>query len=152
MIKTTLAYIVCDGHVLFLERNKREKDIHKGKFVVPGGKFLPGETPLECMIREVKEETGLEVEESALMGEIHFPEFNAGEDFYCYIYRVHQFSGILKENEEGFLHWIARENIQSLPQWEGDRIFLPWVLDGVRPFFAAFPYIEGKLKEYTVRW
>ncbi len=152
MIKTTLAYIVKNNHVLFLERSKREKDIHKGKFVVPGGKFLADETPEECMIREVLEETGLQVESFTLMGEIDFPEFSNGEDIYCYIYRIDQFSGKLRENEEGFLHWISTDRIDQLPQWEGDRIFLPWVLEGKRSFQAIFPYINGRLKEYTVTW
>ena len=102
------------------------------------------------MIREVKEETGLEVERVCLDGRIHFPEFNAGEDFYCYIYRVHQFSGILKENEERFLRWIAGRIFKSAAMGRGS-VFFPgcWMECGL---FAAFPYIEGKLKEYTVRW
>ena len=152
MTETTLAYIIDGDRVLFLERNKREKDIHRGKFVVPGGKFLPGETPEECMQREVFEETGLRVESFTLMGEIDFPEFSDGEDIYCYIYRVEAFSGTLQENEEGYLHWVPMDEIYNLPQWEGDRIFLPWVIHGKRPFQATFPYVDGKLKEFTVTW
>lgn len=152
MIKTTLAYIVKEGSVLFLERNKRDGDVHKGKFVVPGGKFLPGESPEDCAIREVFEETALKVKTFKLMGEIFFPEFAKGEDIYCYIYRIEDFAGQEKENEEGTLHWVKREDIPALPQWEGDRIFLPWVLSSDRPFDAVFPYVNGKLSSYTVSW
>ena len=87
-----------------LHRNKKENDIHQGKWVSVGGKFEIGETPEECAKREIYEETGLIAEKLELCGFITFPNFTQdGQDWYSFVYRVTEFSGNLIENCPGVL-------------------------------------------------
>jgi 8-oxo-dGTP diphosphatase len=145
----TLCYIRNHGKTLMIHRTKRENDMHKGKWNGLGGKFEPGETPEECIIREVFEESGLRIQSPRLKGFITFPGFANDEDWYAFVFTADQFEGELIENEEGFLEWIDDDKIMDLTLWEGDRFFIPW-LDQPGFFSAKFVYKDGKLEEHEV--
>lgn len=152
MLRTTLAYIVSGEKVLMLHRNKRKGDIHYGKYLGPGGKLEEGESPHQCMVREVFEETGLRVLEDSLVGTIYFPNFDGEVDIYSYIYRVDRVEGELSENHEGRPVWVDLEDWDKLSLWEGDRVFLPWVLEEGPFFQGIFYYDQGVFKNYKVKF
>lgn len=145
----TLCYIRNQGKTLMIHRTKRENDMHKGKWNGLGGKFEPGESPEDCIIREVYEESGLRIKSPAMKGFITFPGFANDEDWYAFVFVAEQFEGELIENEEGFLEWIDNDKIMDLPLWEGDRIFLPW-LNQPDFFSAKFVYKDGRLVSHDV--
>jgi 8-oxo-dGTP diphosphatase len=140
MILATLCYIHHDGHTLMLHRIKRTDDIHAGKWNGLGGKFEPGESPEECVIREVREESGLEIVNPRLHGLLMFPGFK-GNDWYVFVFTAEKFSGELKENGEGYLKWLPDTELESLPLWPSDHIFLPWLREEM--FFSAKFVYEG---------
>jgi 8-oxo-dGTP diphosphatase len=123
MILATLCYIQHAGQTLMIHRTKRPDDIHLGKWNRLGGKFEPGETPEECVIREVREESGLELREPHLCGLLMFPGFK-GNDWYVFVFTAGAFSGEIRENYEGYLEWIPDARLESLPLWP-QRPYLP---------------------------
>jgi 8-oxo-dGTP diphosphatase len=145
----TLCYILQDDRILMLHRIKKENDIHAGKWNGLGGKLDPPETPEECVMREVLEESGLTVPAPHLQGLITFPMFDGEDDWYCYVYTATEFSGELIDSPEGELEWIPNSEVLDLNLWEGDRLFLQWILDG-RFFSAKFVYVDGALTEHSV--
>ena len=150
-IVATLCYIEKDGQVLMLKRNKRPEDLHYGKWNGLGGKALPQESPDECVIREVKEESNLVIKDPLLKGIISFPLFDAANDYLVFIYTADKFSGTKEENEEGELHWVKKGEIPKLNLWEGDRVFLPW-LEENSFFLGKFIYKDGAFVEHSVRF
>ena len=141
MLRTTLCYIEKDGKYLMLHRNKKENDLNEGKWIGVGGKIEAGETPEECMLREVKEETGLTPTSYQYRGLIHFiPDKAENEDMY--LYTIDEFTGEVSRCNEGDLKWIEKENIFSLNLWEGDKIFLRKLLNGESGFEISL-YYEG---------
>lgn len=132
-----------------LHRIKKENDIHEGKWNGLGGKFEPGETPEECVIREVKEESGLNIISPILKGVLTFPEFSKGEDWYVFLFVADKFTGELIESNEGHLEWIDNKMIKDLPLWEGDHLFLDW-LEQDRFFSAKFVYRDDQLTGHRV--
>ena len=145
----TLCYVKRSGKTLMLHRNKQEKDIHLGKWNGLGGKIHPGETPEECVIREVKEESGLDISNPSLCGLLTFPAFKDEEDWYVYVFIATEFSGILSESPEGAVEWIKDEDVPKLPLWEGDPLFLKWLSEG-RFFSGKFIYRGGKFISHEV--
>jgi 8-oxo-dGTP diphosphatase len=141
MILATLCYLKHDGHTLMIHRVKRANDIHAGKWNGLGGKLEPGESPEECIIREVREESGLEIFHPKMCGLLMFPEFK-GNDWYVFVFTATEFSGELHENEEGFLQWIPDAELETLPLWPSDHIFFQWMRED-RFFSAKFVY-EGE--------
>ena len=139
----TLCYLKHQGQTLMLHRNKKAHDIHNGKWNGLGGKIHLGETPEECVVREVREESGFTIYNPSLRGIITFPAFKDEEDWYVYVFVADQFSGELVESDEGELKWINEDQLLSLPLWEGDPIFLKWIEEG-RFFSAKFNYQNGK--------
>jgi len=112
------------------------------------GKFEPGESPEECVRRELREESGLTIENTRLRGLLMFPGFKGG-DWYVFVLTATEFDGELKENGEGFLKWIPDEALVSLPQWPSDHIFFQWLLE--EKFFSAkFIYVGEEMKGYEV--
>ena len=132
-----------------LYRNKKIGDYHQGKYNGLGGKFKPGESPEECAVREVKEESGLQIRDPKLKGFITFPLFDKIDDWYVFVFLIHHYKGDLINSPEGRLEWIKNSELTRIPLWEGDRIFLPW-LDQKRFFSAKFDYKDKKLKNWNV--
>ncbi len=152
----TLCYVKANGRTLMMHRIKKKYDMHAGKWNGLGGKFLPGETPEQCAIRELAEESGLNVSNPHLRGILTFPAFqgaavppNIGEDWYTFVFVATEFTGELIDCDEGVLAWIADDELLHLNLWEGDKIFLPWLAQDA--FFSGqFIYVDGKLSEHSV--
>ncbi len=149
MLASTLCYIKKDGKTLMLHRIKKDKDVHEGKWNGLGGKFHPGETPEQCVVREVKEESGLNIEEPKLRGIMTFPEFKDNEDWLVFLFTADQFSGEMIESDEGKLEWIEGDAVYDLPLWEGDKYFLDWLKED-KFFSAQFCYKDKKLIKHSV--
>ena len=148
-IVATLCYVRSGERTLMLHRNKKPGDVHKGKWNGLGGKLEPGESPDECVVREIREESGLTLLDPKLRGVLTFPAFKPGEDWLVFVYTATRFEGELGECPEGDLEWVSGERLAALPLWEGDRIFLPW-LEQPRFFSAKFVYREGRLASHEV--
>ncbi len=146
----TLCYIRNDVQTLMLYRNKKENDIHEGKWNGLGGKFEKGESPEECVIREVLEESGLSIKNPQLHGFITFPSFDNKDDWYVFIYTANEYFGELIDSNEGHLEWIDNDKVIDLPLWEGDFIFLKWLNENNGFFSAKFIYSDGELDDYSV--
>lgn len=138
---TTLCYIEKDNSYLMLHRIKKENDINKDKWIGVGGHFEPDETPEECLLREVKEETGLTLNAWNLRGIITFMS-NEYHTEYMFLYTADGFSGELSECTEGVLEWVDKSGIYDLPIWEGDKIFLK-LLETSTEFFSLKLRYEG---------
>lgn len=127
-ILTTICYLKKDGKTLMLYRNKKENDINEGKWIGIGGKLEKGEAPLECVIREFYEETGLTIQNPILKGYITFPGIYHGEDEGMFLYVAYDYEGQLNQTcSEGELAWIDDDKLDALPMWEGDRYFDEWL-------------------------
>jgi 8-oxo-dGTP diphosphatase len=150
MIVAALVYLRKDGKTLMLHRNKRSDDYHLGKYNGIGGKIEPGESPEECAIREIKEETGLSAKSVHYRGHIAFPVFDGTQDWLCFIYECTAFDGTLVEGSEGTLHWIEDERLLELPLWDGDPLFLDIIYNSSDKFFGKFTYEEKELKLYQL--
>lgn len=145
----TLCYVLNKNKTLMLHRIKKKNDYHEGKWNGLGGKFEHGETPEECAIREVKEESGLLIRNPRLHGFITFPMFDGKKDWYVFLFTAHQFEGELIDSHEGNLEWIPNEKLLDLNLWEGDKIFIPWLKQN-KFFSAKFIYENGKLISHSV--
>ena len=132
-----------------MHRVKKKNDMHKNKWNGLGGKVIPGETPEECIIREVKEESGLELIEPIFKGIITFPKFDGLEDWMVFVFVAGKFTGNLMQSSEGILKWIPNENLMELELWEGDKIFMNW-LNNKKIFSAKFIYNKKSLENYQV--
>ena len=149
MIKTTLCYIEKENKYLMMLRGKKENDPNAGKWLGIGGKFKEGETPDECMLREVREETGLELTDYHFHGIIKFRS-DTWEDEDMYLYSAKAPLGVTEDNNgsesnpidcaEGELEWIDKSRILELPLWEGDRLFLEQLLRGERDINMTLSY------------
>lgn len=148
-ITATLCYVRSGGKTLMMHRNKKPGDVHKGKWNGLGGKLDSGESPEECVIREVREESGLEIAAPRLHGILTFPAFKPGEDWLVFVYTASRHTGILGTCAEGDLEWVTAERLAALPLWEGDQIFLPW-LEQERFFSGKFNYVDGRLESHLV--
>ena len=132
MEKTTLCYIEQNDCYLMLHRTKEECDMNKDKWLGIGGHFEKGETPDECIIREVKEETNLTLTDYTLRGIILFEENDYKE--MIYLYTSTAFKGKIKECLEGDLVWVNKDDVLNLNIWEGDKVFLK-MLNDKEPYF-----------------
>ena len=149
MILATLCYVKHNGKTLMVHRNKKPNDIHAGKWNGLGGKFEAGETPEECIKREVQEEAGLHIRNPHLHGLLTFPNFK-GNDWYVFVFAAQEFDGdLLESSPEGGLAWIDDDKLTSLSLWESDHIFLPWIEDG-KFFSARFEYDGEEMKSCEV--
>ena len=131
---TTLCYLERDGQYLMLHRVKKEHDINKDKYIGVGGHFLYGESPDECLKREVLEETGLTLTSYRPRGIVTFVY---GDDVveYMHLFTADAWEGELKECDEGTLEWIDIDRVCDLPIWEGDKAFFRLLKEGA-PFFS----------------
>lgn len=152
MINTTLCYIEKDNKYLMLHRTKKENDLNEGKWIGVGGKFEKGETPEECLIREVKEETGLTLTSYRLRAIVTFIS-DEWETEYMYLFTADEFVGQIIDCNEGELKWIEKNQVLDLNTWEGDRIFLEKLLRDDKFFTLKVRYkgeklVESIMKEY----
>ena len=131
---TSLCYIEQDNKYLMLHRVTKQNDENKDKWIGIGGKFEAGESPEECAYREIKEETGLEADDLQYRGIVTFVSDEYGTE-YMHLFKCTDFSGDIKECDEGVLEWIDKSKLFELEMWEGDMIFLR-LLDEKRPFFS----------------
>lgn len=120
---TTLCYIERDEKYLMLHRIKKQNDLNHDKWIGVGGKFEQNETPEECMLREVKEETGLTLTKYQSRGILTFIS-NEWETEYIHLFTATEFEGTMTECNEGELVWVPKNEIENLKLWEGDKIFL----------------------------
>ena len=134
MKNTSLCYIERGGQYLMLHRVKKVNDENHDKWIGIGGKFEPGESPEECMQREVTEETGLTARKWRYRGIVTFVSDEWGTE-YMHLFTCTGFTGTLRECDEGVLEWIDKRALLALPIWEGDKIFLR-LLDEGEPFFS----------------
>tara|TARA_Y100000748_G_scaffold190216_1_gene159253 strand:- start:1228 stop:1686 length:459 start_codon:yes stop_codon:yes gene_type:complete len=146
---STLCYIQQNNQTLMLHRIKKKNDIHKNKWNGLGGKLIQGESPEECVKREVLEESGLSIESAKLHGIITFPKFDGIDDWLVFVYTTKFFKGSLIDCDEGRLEWIENNKLLNLNLWEGDKIFIPW-LSQEKFFSAKFIYEKKKLADYNV--
>lgn len=141
MILTTLCYLEKDDSYLMLHRVKKKKDVNKDKWIGVGGKFEAGESPEECMLREVKEETGLTVTSWRLRGILTFLA-EGWEMEYIFLYTADGYEGEPTACLEGTLEWVEKSRIGELNLWEGDRIFFK-LLENDGPVFSLKLSYDG---------
>ncbi|MCI8956524.1 MAG: 8-oxo-dGTP diphosphatase [Eubacterium sp.] len=149
MINTTLCYIEKNDKYLMLHRTKKENDLNEGKWIGVGGKFEKDETPEECLLREVFEETGLTLTKYRLRAVITFIS-NEWKTEYMYLFTASEFSGELSECDEGELKWVDKKDILKLNIWEGDRIFLKKLIEENNFFTLKVVYEGDTLVESAV--
>ena len=138
---TTLCYIEKDGKYLMLHRVKKENDVNKDKWIGIGGHFEEGESPEECLLREVKEETGLTLTSYRLRGIVTFVSDRWVTE-YMFLYTADDFTGKMSPCDEGTLEWVPKKELSRLNLWEGDKIFLKLLAEDA-PFFSLKLSYEG---------
>lgn len=142
-MQTTLCYIEKDGCTLMLHRVKKKNDMNHDKWIGVGGKFEYGESPEECMLREIREETGLTVTDWAYRGIVTFVSQDWCE--YMHLFTASEFTGEVRACDEGTLEWVETDKLTQLPIWEGDKVFLR-LLKEKEPFFSLkLVYDEERL-------
>ncbi len=140
MRNTTLCYIEKDDAYLLLHRVKKKNDVNEGKWIGIGGGIEEGETPDECLLREVREETGLHLLTYRFVGRILFLSDTAPAEV-MHLYHATAFTGELTPTcDEGVLAWVDKKRARTLPMWEGDRVFLDLLEKGEGPFALTLRY------------
>ena len=138
---TTLCYIEKDDCYLLLHRIKKEQDINKDKWIGIGGHFEAKESPEECLLREVKEETGLRLTSYRFRGIVTFVTEKGLYEYMC-LYTADGFEGELQDCDEGTLEWVPKHKLSNLNLWQGDYIFLR-LLEEREEFFSLKLVYEG---------
>lgn len=165
VIPAVLVYIQKENHFLMIHRNSKRSDpdkgdYHQGKWNGLGGKCEADESPLEAAIREVKEESGLDLSAAQYraLGVIQFPNFKAhkSEDWIVFVFTVKlpepDAQSHFRTNPEGDLHWIPKKDLESLNLWPGDHYFISYVIENT-PFMGTLWYQEGKVvKHWFQNW
>ena len=146
--QTTLCYIEKEGAYLMLHRIKKEQDENRDKWIGVGGKFEDKESPEDCVLREVKEETGLTLTDYRYRGIVTFVS-DVWPCEYMHLFTATGFEGEIKECDEGVLEWLPKAQLYALPMWGGDRIFLE-LLDAGAPFFSLKLVYEGEVLRQAV--
>lgn len=149
MKSTTLCYIEKENCYLMLHRIKKENDENKDKWIGVGGKLEEGESPEECVVREVKEETGLTLKKYQYRGFITFVSNQWGTE-YMHLFTATEYVGEIKECEEGNLEWVPKAQIEQLNLWEGDKIFFQLLEENIGFFSLKLCYDNDKLISHEV--
>ena len=136
MFNCTLCYIENDREeYLMLHRVKKKNDVNHDKWIGVGGKFEDGESPEDCLLREVREETGLTLTRFRFRGVVTFVA--AGyETEYMHLYTADGYTGTLSACDEGNLEWVPKSKVKDLPIWEGDKLFFRLIEAPDSPFFS----------------
>ena len=142
MKNTTLCYIQREGQYLMLHRVKKKNDVNQDKWVGIGGKFEDKESPEDCLLREVQEETGLILTSYAYRGLVTFVS-DLWETEYMHLFTADAFRGEIGPCDEGDLEWVDKDKVKDLPIWVGDKIFLDLLTREV-PFFSLKLAYEGE--------
>lgn len=143
---TTLCYIENEGSYLMLHRIKKEKDINKDKWIGVGGHFEADESPEDCLLREVYEETGLTLTSWRLRGIITFST-DVCDTEYMFLYTADGYTGCLADCDEGTLEWVEKSRVPELPIWEGDKIFFRLLEEQAAFFSLKLRYVGDELAE-----
>ena len=143
MINTTLCYILQEDSYLMLHRIKKKHDVNHDKWIGIGGKFEDKESPEDCVLREVYEETGLTLTNYQYRGLVTFVS-NEWPTEYMHLFTAKEFTGTLKECDEGVLEWVPKSRLLELPHWEGDAIFLKLIDRDDSSFFSLKLCYEGE--------
>ena len=143
MKMTTLCYIENNDCYLMLHRTKKKKDVNKDKWIGVGGHAEGNETPQECLLREVKEETGLLLTSYKFRGLITFISDEYEAEMMC-LFTADGYTGELITCDEGELEWVKKSDVPQLPTWEGDAQFLKLLLEDEKRFFAMKLRYEGE--------
>lgn len=147
-IRATLMFVVRDGRVLLI---RKKRGIGAGKVNGPGGKFEPGETPLQCVLREVREELLIDVKDAREMGTLHFSfACKSIPEILCHVFLATRYEGTPSETDEAEPFWQSVETIPYELMWEDDRFWLPAMLEG-KTFEAYFTFEKDSLLEYCVK-
>ena len=139
---STLCYIEKDGKYLMLHRVKKKNDINQDKWIGVGGRFEAEESPEECILREVKEETGFDLTSYRFRGIVTFVSGN-GETEYMHLFTADGFEGEMISCTEGNLEWVEKEKIPELNIWEGDKVFLKLLVERDTFFSLKLVYNGG---------
>lgn len=145
MNQTVMIYLEKENQYLMLYRNKKEKDINKNKYIGIGGHVEEGETPDVTLIREVKEETGLNLLSFIKRGIVYFVLNGYVEEMH--VYTSNNFEGEMIECNEGELIWINKNEVLNLPIWAGDKYFLKHLLEDDKYFTMKLVYEDDNLVE-----
>lgn len=143
---TTLCYIEKDDCYLMLHRVKKAVDINKDKWIGIGGHLEEGESTEECLVRETREETGLELTDYSLRGVITFVTDSYPTE-YMFLYTAAGFTGTLLSCDEGDLEWVPIKEVEKLPIWEGDKVFFRLLREQEEFFSLKLRYEGEKLVE-----
>ena len=141
MLNTTLCYIERGDEYLMLHRVKKENDINRDKWIGLGGKFKEDESPEECLLREVYEESGLRLTSWRYRGIVTFVNTKCSSEF-MHLFTADAFEGTVGPCDEGELEWIKKSELMKLTLWEGDKIFLR-LLETDEPFFSLKLSYDG---------
>lgn len=147
MINSTLCYMERGDEYLMLHRIKKKNDMNQDKWIGVGGKFLDGESPEECLLREVREETGLNLTSWRYRGLVTFAS-DKWETEYMHLFTADAWRGEIIDCDEGALEWVKKSKVSSLPIWEGDKIFLRLLAED-EPFFSLKLRYEGENLSYA---
>ena len=152
MLNTTLCYIEKDEKYLMIHRTKKVGDMNKDKWIGVGGKFEAGESPFECARREIMEECGVAPKNLRYRGIVTFVSNEFGTE-YMHLFTADGYEGEINYDcNEGVLEWVRKEDVPSLPIWEGDLIFFD-LLDSEERFFSLKLEYEGnKLVSHRVEF
>ena len=142
MKTTTLCYIENNDKYLMLHRIKKQNDMNEGKWIGVGGHVEAQETPEECLVRDVKEETGFTLTSYKFRGLVTFINNECESELMC-VFTADGYTGELIECNEGELCWIDKNTVPELPAWEGDKVFLDLLLSGEERFFSIKLQYEG---------
>lgn len=143
---TTLCYIEENEKYLMLHRTKKDNDENHDKWIGVGGHFEKGESPEECLVREVKEETGLTLHSFDFRGIVTFVSDENPAEYMC-LFTSKDFSGEMIQCNEGQLEWVDKSEVTNLNLWEGDRLFLELLTRDVPFFSMKLVYKNGRLVE-----
>ena len=149
MFNCTLCYLENGrGEYLMLHRVKKKNDVNQDKWIGVGGKFEDGESPEECLLREVREETGLTLTRWRYRGIVTFSSVG-WETEYMHLFTATEWWGeMVRDCDEGDLEWVAKRAVEQLPIWEGDKIFFRLMEEG-RPVFSLKMSYEGDTLVYA---